>query len=67
MDYHDQQALEMSRYVTEEAKRTVQAALCKFWSKNGKPTEQLLAMVRGRVTAAVRQELAAFFGALGEP
>ncbi len=61
-EYHDAETLEQARYVTAQATAAVQAALNRFWSKNGKPTDQLLEMLRGQVTYATRQELAQLFG-----
>lgn len=67
-EYPDAETLEMARYVMMQSVNAVQMALADFWPKNGKPTEQLLEMLRGAVTAAARQELASFFGgAVVEP
>lgn len=62
MEYPDADTLEMARTVTGTSTAAVQVALRRFWSKNGKPTANLVAMLRERVTEATRQELASFFG-----
>lgn len=62
IEYHDAETLEMARAVTTSSTAAVQCALNDFWGRYGKPSPQVVEVLRERVTAATRQALAAFFG-----